>query len=146
MLLLCATVLAEAGQQAPAANGPLHHTCGATDKQFIQVARLNVDTVTSLGQDYLDGEAKGTDVVSAASDGAEWVTSTQPVDPSLRVARRYLRAMFLEYAKAVHVRMRGGNPAPAMYRTYDMDEQVRDTLKPAQATLSKLGCDVTDLL
>jgi hypothetical protein len=54
--------------------------------------------------------------------------------------------MFLDYAKAVRVRMRGADAAPAMYRVYNMGEQVHDTLKPAHAKLAQLGCDIGDLL
>lgn len=146
VLLLCATVLAEAGQQAPAATAHIHHTCGAQDKQFVEAARLNVETVDMFGDDYLSGDAKASDVVSAAEDGALAVSETSPVDPSLATARNYLHAMFLAYAKAVRDRARHDNPAPAMYRAYDLDQQVHDTLQPAQAKLAQLGCDVNELL
>ncbi|HZT91532.1 MAG TPA: hypothetical protein VFA05_05775 [Gaiellaceae bacterium] len=146
MLLLCATVLAEAGQQAPAANRRVPHSCSVTDRQFVQVARLDVESVDSLAQDYLDGRAKAADVASAAQDAAAWAADTEPTDPSLGIARRYLRAMFLEYAKAVRIRAAHGDAAQTMYRAYDMEEQVHDTLQPARATLARLGCDVGELL
>jgi hypothetical protein len=146
VLLLCATVLAEAGQQAPAATPRIHHTCGAQDRQFVEVARLNVETVDMFGDDYLNGSAKAGDVISAAQDGALAVSETSPVDPSLQTARSYLRSMFLAYARAVRARARHANPAPAMYRAYDLDEQVHVTLQPAQAKLASLGCDVNELL
>lgn len=152
-LLIATVVLAFAGQAARAASARdakgtavTRHYCAATDRDFIDVARLNLESVGLFGDDYLQGSAGASDVISASNDAATQVNQTSPFDPSLKQARRYMHAMFLAYARAVHQRANHGNPAQQMYRAYTLGEEAHQVLAAAQAPLAKLGCDVSDLL
>src|SRR5438045_8963903 len=77
------------------------HTCSATDRQFIGAAQLNMAALGSLSEDYLHGDAKAADVIEQTQTAIVGLASTDPSDPSLSKTRAILRAMFLEYGRAI---------------------------------------------
>jgi hypothetical protein len=148
-LLLASVVLATAGQNARAAGtttDDVHHRCSAVDKQFIEVARLNLASVTMWGADYVHGDAAAADVIGVTRDAYKDLAHTAPLDPSLAGARRLYRSMFVEYGRAIRVREDGGDASPRMYRAYSLGEFAHQVLALAAPKLGALGCPVDDLL
>lgn len=129
-----------------AAHGPVQHSCGLTDKQFLAVYQLQLQAVGMYGSDYLNGSAKAQDAVSAAKEAALAVRSSAPFDPSLQTVQHYAPPMFLEYGRALKARAAGKDAAPAMYRAYRLGATVEDVLRAAEPDLTPLGCNVADVL
>ena len=147
MLLIGPAVFLAAGRAAHAADGDsVHHTCSATDKQFIDVARANLASVRLWGNDFFHGGGSAADVVSATKDAGVALGGTSPSDPSLATARRYFRSMFTEYGRGVKVKERGGDASDHMYRAYSLGEYAGRVLWNARPQLRSLGCDVSELL
>lgn len=121
------------------------HTCGLTDRQFITNYQVQLEGVGMYGVDYLQGDAKAADVISAARDAARIVRTSAPFDPSLELVRRYAPAMFLDYASAVEARVRGQSGGREMYHAYSIGARVRQILSDAQPALAAAGCDVSSM-
>src|SRR5213596_2810623 len=77
------------------------HTCSATDRQFMSVAQLNMAALGSLSEDYLHGDAKPAEVIDQTQSAILGLRNTDPSDPSLSKTRAILRAMFVEYTRAI---------------------------------------------
>lgn len=122
------------------------HTCSATDQQFLSAAQLNVTAVNDAAEQYLHGTAKAGEVVGMARKSAKILVQTNPSDPSLSKARKYLNAMFVEYASAVQIQSKNGDARQHLYRAYGLAGFARDVLLQAQPALQPKGCDVSDLL
>jgi len=122
------------------------HTCSATDRQFMNVAQLNMAALGSLSQDYLHGDAKPADVVEQTKTATYQLGNTNPTDPSLSKTRAILRAMFLEYARAIRADAHHKDPGKYIYRAYGLANFAHDILSAAQTGLMKRGCDVSPLL
>ncbi|HEX4680084.1 MAG TPA: hypothetical protein VH210_12865 [Gaiellaceae bacterium] len=144
MLVSIGAILASSGRSS--APAPIQHTCGLTDRQFLENYRVQMAQVGMYGDDYLAGSAKPQDVIAAAREAARVVRTSAPFDPSLMIVRHYAPAMFLEYGRAVKARAAGKNAGPAMYRAYSISTQVNEVLNAAAPGLSAVGCDVADLL
>jgi hypothetical protein len=145
VLLLCASVyLGAQGRQTASAS--VQHSCGLTDRQFLENYAVQLESVGMYGNDYLDGNAKASDLISAAQDAARIVRSSAPFDPSLQLVRKYAPAMFLQYAAAAQAREDKGTGAREMYLAYSIGARVQDVFREAQPELAALGCDVSDLL
>ena len=129
-----------------AAHGPVQHSCGLTDKQFLAVYQLQLQAVGMYGNDYLNGSAKAQDAVAAAKEAAMAVKSSAPFDPSLQTVKNYAPPMFLYFGRAVKARAAGQDAGPAMYRAYSLSATVNDVLKEAEPGLTPLGCNVADVL
>ncbi|HEY3069463.1 MAG TPA: hypothetical protein VGJ34_04035 [Gaiellaceae bacterium] len=124
----------------------LGHSCGASDRRFIQAAAIDVTALGSLTADYQSGNAAPEEVAQEAFEAAERVTHVKPNDPSLRTAQRYLDAMFHEYGEAVTLQGEGKDAAERMYRAYGLANFAHDVLAQAQPELLERGCDVGPLL
>jgi hypothetical protein len=124
----------------------LAHSCGASDRSFIETASVDVTALGSLTADYQSGNAGPEEVAQEAFDAAERVTNVKPHDPSLRTAQKYLDAMFSEYGKAVKLQGEGKDAVERMYRAYGLANFAHDVLAQAQPELIKRGCDVGPLL
>jgi len=122
------------------------HTCSATDRQFMSVAQLNMAALGSLSDDYLHGDAKPADVVEQTKTATFQLGNTNPTDPSLSKTRAIMRAMFLEYARAIHADAHHKNPGKYIYRAYGLANFAHDVLSDARPGLMKRGCDVSPLL
>jgi hypothetical protein len=144
MLVSVGAVLASAGRSSAPAS--IQHTCGLTDRQFLENYRVQIAQVGMSGDDYLAGAVKAQEVIGAAREAARVVSTSAPFDPSLLIIRSYAPAMFLEYGRAVRARAAGKNASPAMYRSYTISTHVSEVLRAAQPGLAAAGCDVTDLL
>lgn len=144
MLVSIGAILASSGRSS--APAPVEHTCGLTDRQFLENYRVQMAQVGMYGDDYLAGTAKAQDLIAAAREAARVVRTSAPFDPSLMIVRHYAPAMFLEYSRAVKARAAGKNASPAMYRSYSISTQVKEVLRAAQPGLAAAGCDVADLL
>jgi hypothetical protein len=144
MLVSIGAILASSGRSS--APAPIQHTCGLTDRQFLENYRVQIAQVGMYGDDYLAGSAKAQEVIGAAREAARVVRTSAPFDPSLLVVRHYAPAMFLEYSRAVKARADGKNASPAMYRSYSISTHVNEVLREAQPGLTAAGCDVTGLL
>jgi hypothetical protein len=143
-LVVAAIVLVAGGRAAPTRG--VTHTCSATDRQFISTAELNISSIGLFGESYLHGEAQAKEVVGAARDASRAMGDTNPRDTSLSSARRLMRAMFLEYARAVRLHSAGKDAGKHMYRAYSLANFAHEVLEQAQPGLAKRGCDVKDLL
>jgi hypothetical protein len=128
------------------ARGPVHHSCGLTDRQFLAVYELQLQAVGMYGTDYLNGSAKAQDAIAAAKDAAMAVRSSAPFDPSLQTVKHFAPPMFLEFGRAVKARAAGRDAGPAMYRAYSLSARVNDVLSEAGPALEPLGCSVADVL
>ncbi|MCW2964252.1 MAG: hypothetical protein JWO17_1504 [Actinomycetia bacterium] len=144
MLVSIGAILASSGRSS--APAPIQHTCGLTDRQFLENYRVQMAQVGMYGDDYLAGAAKPQDVIAAAREAARVVRTSAPFDPSLMIVRQYAPAMFLEYGRAVKARAAGKNASRAMYRSYSISAQVNEVLRAAQPGLTAAGCDVAGLL
>jgi hypothetical protein len=143
MLVSIGAILASSGRSS--APAPIQHTCGLTDRQFLENYRMEMTAVGMYGDNYLAGSAKAQDVIGAAHEAARVVRTSAPFDPSLLVVRHFVPAMFLEYGRAVRARAAGKNANRAMYRSYSIGAQVAEVLREAQPGLAAAGCDVRDL-
>ena len=124
----------------------VHHTCSATDRQFIGAAQLNMAALGSLSQDYLHGDAKAGEVIEQTETAVTGLGNTSPSDPSLSKTRSILRAMFVEYGRAIRADAHHKNPGKYIYRAYGLANFAHDILAQAQPALVKRGCDVSPLL
>jgi hypothetical protein len=124
----------------------IHHTCSATDRHFIAKAQLNMAALGSLSEDYLHGDAKADEVIDQTEDAVVGIVSTSPSDPSLSKTRAILRAMFLEYGRAIRADKQHRDPGKYIYRAYGLANFAHDILAQAQPALAKRGCDVSPLL
>src|SRR5919202_3952648 len=143
-LVVAAIVLVAGGHAAPT-RGPAH-TCSATDRQFISAAELNISSIGMFGESYLNGSANAKEVVGATRDASVQLSNTSPRDTSLSAARRLMRAMFVEYGRAVQAHARGKNAGKHMYRAYSLANFAHEVLEEAEPGLDKSGCDVKELL
>ena len=122
------------------------HTCSATDRQFMSVAQLNMAALGSLSDDYLHGDAKPVDVLDQTQTAIVGLRNTDPSDPSLSKTRVIMRAMFVEYGRAIRADAHHKNPGKYIYRAYGLANFAHDVLSAAKPGLTKRGCDVSPLL
>jgi hypothetical protein len=122
------------------------HTCSATDRQFIGVAQLNMAALGSLSEDYLRGDAEANDVIQQTQSSVVVMRNTNPSDPSLSKTRAILRAMFLEYGRAIRADKQKKDPGKYIYRAYGLANFAHDILQNAKPALAERGCDVSPLL
>jgi hypothetical protein len=122
------------------------HTCSATDRQFMSVAQLNMAALGSLSEDYLHGDAKPAEVIDQTQSAVIGLGNTNPSDPSLSKTRAIMRAMFVEYGRAIRADARHKNPGKYIYRAYGLANFAHDVLSDAKPGLMKRGCDVSPLL
>ena len=122
------------------------HTCSATDRQFLGTAQLNMAALGTLSEDYLQGDAKADDVIMQTDSAIVSLRNTEPSDPSLSKTRAILRAMFLEYGRAIRADKHHHDPGQYVYRAYGLANFAHDVLAQAQPALAKRGCDVSSLL
>jgi hypothetical protein len=144
LLLTVFTVLLGASRSS--AHATVQHSCGLTDREFLQIAALQVETVGMYGDDYLRGDAKAKELIAVTREAARAVRETAPFDTSLQTARRYLPLMFLQYADAVRKRDAGKDSSADMYLAYSIGARVKEVLHEAKPALTAAGCDVSDLL
>jgi hypothetical protein len=124
----------------------LAHTCTATDRQFIQEARLSMTEVGLWGDEYESGDMRASEVVGDAQQAASSLRRLGPTDPSLEQTRRLMIGMLTEYSKAVRIHARHGDAGPHMYRAYGLANYAHGVLERAQPVLAKRGCDLRTLL
>jgi hypothetical protein len=117
-----------------------------TDQSFIQTASVDLTGLGSLNADYQSGQVEAKEVAQQAFDAAVRVQPTDPKDPSLKTAQRYLDAMFQEYGTAVTIHTKGGDAGERMHRAYGLANFAHDVLVQAQPALYEQGCDVGPLL
>jgi len=122
------------------------HTCSATDRQFLGAAQLNMAALGTLSQDYLQGNAKADDVILQTQSSVTSLLNTDPSDPSLSKTRTILRAMFIEYGRAIRADKHHHDPGKYIYRAYGLANFAHDVLAQAKPALAKRGCDVSPLL
>lgn len=122
------------------------HTCSPVDRQFIDVAQLNMASLSSAAEDFLHGDAKADSVISAADTSLQNVEATHPEDPSLAKTRAILNAMFTEYAKAIKADKTHKDPGKYIYRAYGLANFAHDVLAGAKSPLRARGCDVSSLM
>ncbi len=124
----------------------ISHTCSATDRQFLGAAQLNMAALGTLSQDYLQGNAKADDVILQTQSSVTSLLNTDPSDPSLSKTRTILRAMFIEYGRAIRADKHHRDPGKYIYRAYGLANFAHDVLAQAKPALAKRGCDVSPLL
>ncbi len=124
----------------------VRHTCSATDRQFLGAAQLNMAALGTLSQDYLQGDAEADDVILQADSAVTSLVNTNPSDPSLSKTRTILRAMFLNYGRAIRADKRHHDPGKYIYRAYGLANFAHDVLSQARPALAERGCDVSPLL
>ena len=127
-------------------NAAVSHTCSATDRQFLGAAQLNMAALGTLSQDYLQGEAEADDVIMQTDSAITSLLNTNPSDPSLSKTRAILRAMFLNYGRAIRANKHHKDPGEYIYRAYGLANFAHDVLAKAKPALAKRGCDVSPLL
>ena len=122
------------------------HTCSATDRQFLGAAELNMAALGSLSQDYLQGDAEADDVIMQTDSAVTSLLNTNPSDPSLSKTQKILRAMCLEYGRAIRADKHHHDPGKYIFRAYGLANFAHDILSQAKPALAKRGCDVSPLL
>jgi hypothetical protein len=141
-IVVCVFVLSFGGKGRAA----VAHTCSVTDRQFVTVAQLNMAALGSMSEDYLRGDAKPADVIDQTKLSTTVIGNTNPTDPSLSKTRAILRAMFVEYGRAIRADAKHKNPGKYIYRAYGLANFAHDILSEAQPGLMERGCDVGPLL
>ena len=100
----------------------------------------------SMSQDYLQGDAKADDVIEQTDSAVTTLVNTNPSDPSLSKTRTILRAMFLEYGRAIAPTSTTTIPAStSSARTVSRTSHTTSSQTRGPA-LAKRGCDVSPLL
>jgi hypothetical protein len=127
-------------------NAAVSHTCSATDRQFLGTAQLNMAALGTLSQDYLQGAAEADEVIMQTDSAITGLLNTNPSDPSLSKTRAILRAMFLNYGRAIRADKHHKNPGKYIYQAYGLANFAHDVLAQAKPALAKRGCDVSPLL
>jgi hypothetical protein len=127
-------------------NAQIRHTCSPTDRQFIDVAQLNMASLSSAAEDFLHGTSKADAVIESAGTALQNVNGTRPEDPSLAKTRAILAAMFVEYGKAIRADAKHRDPGKYVYRAYGLANFAHDVLAQAEQPLQQRGCDVSPLL
>jgi hypothetical protein len=127
-------------------NAAVSHTCSATDRQFLGTAQLNMAALGTLSQDYLQGAAEADEVIMQTDSAITGLLNTNPSDPSLSKTRAILRAMFLNYGRAIRADKHHKDPGKYIYRAYGLANFAHDVLAQAKPALAKRGCDVSPLL
>jgi hypothetical protein len=125
---------------------PLAHSCVATDQKFIRSATVDVIAFNELADDFRSGKVGAEEIATEAFDAAARVGRTEPNDPALRQAQKYLDAMFTEYGEAVTLNAEGKDAGERMFRAYGLANFAKDVLAAAQPALQREGCDVAALL
>jgi hypothetical protein len=134
-------VLGPTGSEASVA-----HTCYPVDRQFIVSAQLNMASLGEAAEDYLHGQAKPAEVIRETRSVMRSLADTRPADPSLTRTKLLLRAMFLEYEKAIQANEHHHSPGRHIYRAYGLANIAHDLLVQDQKPLAAQGCDVSSLL
>jgi hypothetical protein len=124
----------------------IRHTCSPTDRQFIDVAQLNMASLSSSAEDFLQGSTKAAAVIETAGSALQNVNGTHPEDPSLAKTRAILGAMFVEYGKAIRADAKHRDTGKYIYRAYGLANFAHDVLSQAKEPLMQRGCDVSPLL
>ena len=122
------------------------HTCSATDKQFIDVTQLNMNMLGYWSSNLATGEAKPGEVIAETKAAEIRVANTAPTDPSLSQTRQIVRAMLVEYWRAVAAHARHKQAGPHMMRAYGLANFAHDVLSQAEPELAAQGCSVAALL
>jgi hypothetical protein len=122
------------------------HTCSATDRQFIVAARLSMSALGAASDEYLRGDAKSAEVIDQSKNALLTLGGTRPTDPSLARTKLVLRAMFVEYQKAIVAESHDHPPGKHIYRAYGLANFAHDLLVHDQQPLRDRGCDVSSLL
>ena len=130
----------------PAGQAGVAHTCYPVDKQFIVSAQLNMAALGETSDDYRRGSAKPADVIDETKAALRALGNTRPADPSLTQTKLVLRAMFIEYQKAIVADARHHSPGKHIYRAYGLANFAHDLLAQERQPLKKRGCDVSPLL
>ncbi len=120
--------------------------CSATDRKFIRDATLNLNIVSTSGQDFLTGSVRAKDLIQETKRAAAVVERTEPTDASLKRTQQLLAAMFTEYGRAIEARSRKRVAGWHMYRAYGLANFAHDVLETAKPALAERGCDVSPLL
>jgi hypothetical protein len=122
------------------------HTCGATDRGFLQRAGVDVTAFVLWQQDYAAGSISAEEAAREAFDAAKRVGHVEPSDPSLRTAQRYLDGMFTTYGEAVKLDAEGKDGGERMYLAHVFRNGAHEVLAEAQPALQREGCNVAPLL
>jgi hypothetical protein len=141
LAMLC-VVAAASGRPTPQRG----HTCSATDRQFIDVAQLNMTSLGAWSEDYVNGDADGADVVAEAHRAEKRVGATAPSDPSLKQTRGLMLAMFGEYGRAIQAKEHHKESGNYIFRAYGLANYAHDVLVKAKPALLARGCNVEPLL
>jgi hypothetical protein len=140
MLIPCALLL------TGCARAPLAHTCSATDKHFIGTTQTNMDMLGYWSSNLQTGEAKPSEVIRETKAAVVRLTATNPTDPSLAQTRQIVRAMLVEYSRAVAAQAKNRAAGPHVMRAYGLANFAHDVLLQAEPALASKGCNVATLL
>jgi hypothetical protein len=140
-----ATFLVGSGR-AQAGQRPVTHTCSATDKQFIQVVRLNMTQLAYWSDSLMHQNVEARTVIKQANAEADQIDATRPSDPTFDETRGLLRSMFTAYSRSIAAKAHGGNAGVPMHTAYTLANNVHDLLATAQPALAARGCDPAPLL
>jgi hypothetical protein len=130
----------------PTSQASVAHTCYPVDKQFIVSAQLNMAALGEASEDYLRGTVKPAEVIDQTKTALRALGNTRPTDPSLTRTKLVLKAMFVEYQKAILADAHHHSPGQHIYRAYGLANFAHDLLAHERKPLLKRGCDVSPLL
>ena len=144
-VVFVATVVVASGR-AQAGGRQIRHTCSAADKQYLETVSSNLVQLGYWSDSLVHGDVAPGVVVKQARSEAAQIDATRPSDPTLEQSRSLLRSMFMDYARAVAVKTRGGNAGEPMGSAYRLANDAHDLLAGAQPALAARGCDPAPLL
>jgi hypothetical protein len=144
VLFACAgAALATQGRSAA---GPVHHSCGLTDHQFISSYALEIASVNLYHSDWVQGVGSERDLEDASREASRVMRRSGPTDPTLHRVKKLASSMFLAYADAVHERAHGDDDSRDMDSAYTIQTHVQNELRRAEPGLARIGCSVAELL
>ena len=144
--LVVALVFALSVRGGTGSDDPFVHSCDAADLGFLGKASIHMTSFDTWAADFRAGAADPAEVAGEVKLAANEVAKIEPHDPSLRLAQKYLDAMFSEYGQALELQAEGEDAGNRMWRAWGLRNFSHDVLVEAQPTLTSLGCDVGPLL
>jgi hypothetical protein len=135
-----------AGNSAARGSVAVTYQCSLADKQFIGTVSSNMTQLGFWSESLLSDDARPAVVARQARAEAAQIAATDPGDHTLRATRVLLRAMFLEYGRAVALAGRSTTAGVHMRRAWRHANEVHDLLVHARQGLAAVGCDLSPLL
>ena len=121
------------------------YICSATDRKFIEIARVNLPAFATWRADYVAGGVDHASFAAVAQEARVLVERSGPHDRSLSQARLLASAMLAEYHRTATEREAGGLGAKSLLHAQQLEVTLRGHLAEAAPGLAAVGCEISAL-